>query len=127
MKVSVITAVFNGEAYIQEAIDSILGQTYTDLEYIIVNDGSTDKTREILDRIQDPRVKVIHLPENQGAARCMNLAASHATGEWIAVQDADDISLPRRLELQVEHIRKNPKLVLVGSKIDCISGDEGGN
>ncbi|WP_197282646.1 glycosyltransferase family 2 protein [Bacillus sp. FJAT-18017] len=119
--VSVITAVYNGQEFLMEAINSILSQSYTNFEYIIVNDGSTDKTNDLLSRINDSRVKVINLKKNMGAAYCLNLAINKAKGKWIAVQDADDISYPDRLEKQVGHVESHPDVIAVGSMIECIS------
>lgn len=124
MEISVVTAVYNGEAYLEEAIESILQQTFSDFEYIIVNDGSKDKTKEILDKITDPRVKVIHLVKNGGAANALNLGINEATGQWIALQDADDVSHEHRLEKQLAYIKSDARMVAVGSLIQCIPGKD---
>ena len=123
MKVSLVMSVYNGEEYLQETIDSILAQKYPDLEIIIVNNGSTDSTAKILNEINDERVKIIHLYMNQGVANGLNTAISHAEGDWIAIHDADDISLPNRIEEQVAYIQANPHVVAVGSFIQCIAGN----
>jgi glycosyltransferase involved in cell wall biosynthesis len=120
--VSVITPVYNGELYLKEAITSIIKQTYTNIEYIIVNDGSTDGTRMILDQIKDPRVKVFHSNVNMGAAASLNFGIHQSSGEWIAIQDADDISELNRIEEQVNYIKSNPDAVAVSSLIENISG-----
>jgi len=122
MFVSVVMPVYNGEKYVAEAVGSILTQTHADFEYIIVNDGSTDRTKEFLNSIADSRVKVIHLERNAGAANATNLAIGQARGGWIAVQDADDVSLPTRLEDQISYVRSNPGISAVGSLIECVSG-----
>ncbi|KKK40078.1 hypothetical protein WQ57_00840 [Mesobacillus campisalis] len=122
MKVSVIMAVYNGEDYLCEAVNSILGQTYREFEFLIVNDGSTDRTKELLDQITDTRVSVIHLKKNAGAAAALNRGIKSSTGKWIAIQDADDISVPTRLEEQVRYVEEQPLLVGVGSLVDCIPG-----
>lgn len=124
MLVSVITAVYNGKDYLQECIDSILNQTYVDFEYIIVNDGSSDGTKDILDKITDNRVTVIHSEKNQGAAASLNVGIERAKGKWIAIQDADDISRPMRLEKQMKYLEKNPNVIGVSALIKCISGKE---
>ncbi|MEY8348455.1 glycosyltransferase [Bacillus cereus] len=124
MLVSVITAVYNGEEYLQECIDSILNQTYVDFEYIIVNDGSSDGTKGILDKITDNRVTVIHSERNQGAAASLNVGIERAKGKWIAIQDADDISRPMRLEKQMKYLQKNPDVIGVSALIKSISGKE---
>ncbi|EOP57452.1 MULTISPECIES: glycosyltransferase family 2 protein [Bacillus cereus group] len=123
MFVSVVMAVYNGEKFIQEAIDSILSQTYEHYELIIVNDASTDNTSNLLDEIVDPRVRIIHLSSNQGAAQALNIGIEHAKGDWIAIHDADDISVPKRLEIQVDYLLEHLQLVAVGSWIKCIPGD----
>ena len=125
MKVSVVTTVYNGEAYLQESIDSILGQTYRNFEFIIVNDGSSDGTIDILNKIIDPRVKVIHFQKNEGSAKRLNYAIDQAAGDWIFIQDGDDISLSNRLEKQVNYIQNSdPGLVLLGSFMECITGED---
>lgn len=124
MLVSIAMAVYNGGEYLQEAVDSILNQSYREIEVIIVDDGSKDNSREILDQIRDERVKIIHLEKNQGAANALNIAIERARGEWIAIHDADDISYPNRIEEQVKFIVENPGLVAVGSFIECIGDNE---
>lgn len=124
MEISVVTAVYNGEEYLKDSIESILKQTFPHFEYIIVNDGSKDKTNEILNNITDPRVKVIHLVKNGGAANALNIGIKEAKGNWIALQDADDVSRERRLERQLEYIKSDPRLVAVGSLIQCIPGKD---
>lgn len=119
--ITVVTSVFNGGGFLKEAIESILTQSFTDFEYIIVNDGSTDNTKVILNEIKDPRVKIIHLEKNQGTAKCLNLAIEKARGRWIAIQDADDISFPNRLEEQYNFLNQSPDVNLVGSYISCFS------
>lgn len=103
-RVSVLMAVYNGERYLPEAIDSILGQTFTDFEYLIVDDGSTDRTLQIINSYQDPRIKVIRNPHNIGLTRSLNKGLNVACGEYIARMDGDDISLPDRLSRQVAYM-----------------------
>lgn len=122
MFISVVMAVFNGEHYLKEAVESILNQTYPSFEVIIVNDGSTDHTKEILDSIHDKRVKVIHSIKNQGAAASLNMAIGQSTGNWIAVHDADDVSEPERLEEQVKYLKAHPGSIGAGSLIKTIPG-----
>ena len=123
MLVSLVMTVHNGEEYLKEAIDSILAQTYPNLEIIIVNNCSTDSTSAILKEIYDERVKVIHLDANEGAANGLNAGIAQAEGEWIAIHDADDISMPDRIEEQVAYVLKNPHVVAIGSFIECIPGN----
>ena len=120
--VSVVMTVYNGETYLKEAIDSVLSQTYENFEVIIVNDGSIDSTKMILDNIDDKRVKVIHLEQNQGAANALNTGIRDAAGEWIAIHDADDNSYPTRIEEQVKYVLEHPSLIGVGTLVECIPG-----
>ena len=113
--VSIILSVYNGERYLRQAMDSILNQTFTDFEFIIVDDGSTDETAAILKSSPDPRiVRLVH-STNQGLIASLNDGLSIASGQFIARIDADDISLPNRLEEQVRIFKTDPQLVIVGS------------
>ncbi|TMV50000.1 glycosyltransferase family 2 protein [Paenibacillus mesophilus] len=123
MKISVVMAVYNGERYLEQAVNSVLAQTYDNFELIVVDDGSTDRTPEILGTIADSRVKKIRRTANHGAAKILNFAVGKADGDWIAIHDADDISMPERLSVQADYIRKRPELVAVGSRIACIGGN----
>lgn len=116
-KVSVITAVFNGQKYVDESIKSILEQTFLDFEFIIVDDGSTDKTKEILENWakKDSRIKIIVNSENIGLTKSLNKAINIVKGEYIARQDADDISLPQRLEKQVIFLENNSEVKILGT------------
>jgi glycosyltransferase involved in cell wall biosynthesis len=108
-------AVYNGEKYLKEAIDSILQQTYTNFEFIIVNDGSTDKTAEILASYTDNRIKIITATQNCGLIDSLNKGIVAAKGEYIARLDADDIAMPERLAVQVAYLQQNPEVVLLGT------------
>ena len=114
-KVIVLMSVYNGEKYLNEAIDSILGQTFQDFEFLIVNDGSTDKTGEILKSYNNPRIKIINNKKNIGLTKSLNKGLKLARGEYIARQDADDISMPERLEKEVEFFEQNRNVGLVGT------------
>jgi glycosyltransferase involved in cell wall biosynthesis len=114
VKITVLMSVYNGERYINEAINSILGQTLKKFEFLIINDGSTDRTSEILQKYDDPRIAVIDNKGNISLTKSLNKGLQIAQGEYIARQDADDISLPRRLEIQAEFLDKNPDCALVG-------------
>jgi teichuronic acid biosynthesis glycosyltransferase TuaG len=109
--VSVIVAVHNGERYLAEAVASVLGQTWSTLECIVVNDGSTDSTPEILAAIADVRLTVIH-QSNRGVSAARNTGLARATGELVAFLDADDVWLPRKLERQVSLHVARPDVVL---------------
>ena len=121
-KISVITTVFNCESYIEQSVRSILDQTFHDFEYIIINDGSTDRTSEILNRLSslDKRIKLTDRKKNTGRVKSLNEALDKATGEFIAIQDADDVSFSERLEKQVTFLKMNKDYVLVGANIIVI-------
>lgn len=99
---SVIMPVFNGEKYLREAIESILEQTLTNFEFLIINDGSTDGSRAIVESYSDPRIKLIDNERNIGLIDSLNKSIELARGKFIARMDADDISHPHRFEKQVE-------------------------
>lgn len=118
-KVSVVMGVYNGEKHLAEAIESILQQTFSDFEFIIVNDGSTDQTADILDNYasQDNRIIVISNKKNGGVAASINSGQEVARGEYIARMDGDDISLPQRFERQVNFMDANPHIGISGTFI----------
>ncbi|WP_292389778.1 glycosyltransferase family 2 protein [Methanosarcina sp. UBA5] len=120
-KVSVVMPVYKGDNYLSEAVDSILNQTFSDFEFIIICDDPTDKTRGILDKYkqEDSRMK-IYYQERQGLVNSLNRSFSLAQGEYIARMDADDISRPERLEKQLDHLA-NPQTDFVCSWIDIIN------
>jgi glycosyltransferase involved in cell wall biosynthesis len=122
-KVSVIMAVYNGERFVREAIDSILAQTFGDFELIIVDDGSADGTLQILASYGDPRLRVLRNASNIGQARARNRALAIAQGELIAIQDADDVSLPERLGTQVSFLDAQPEVGVLGSSWRAIDVD----
>ncbi|WP_416828770.1 glycosyltransferase [Ectobacillus polymachus] len=123
MQLSVVMAVYNGEEYLIQAVESVLNQTYKDFEFIIVNDGSTDKTKEILNHIHDSRVRIFHLESNCGLPYSLNFGIKQSKGDWIVRQDADDVSLQNRFEEQVKYIKENPGIVGVGTLIQSIHGN----
>lgn len=114
-KVSVVTSVYNGEPYFERAIPGILGQTFEDFEFVVVDDGSTDGTLERLRELasQDRRVRVFS-PGRLGVAAAYNFGVAQATGEFIARQDFDDRSYPDRLRLQVAYLDAHPEVGVVG-------------
>jgi glycosyltransferase involved in cell wall biosynthesis len=99
--------VYNAGSFVKEAIDSILSQTFSDFEFIIINDGSTDNSEAIIKSFADPRILYIKNESNKGLIESLNLAFSLAQGKYIARMDADDISLPTRLEKQVRFMEAN--------------------
>jgi glycosyltransferase involved in cell wall biosynthesis len=114
-RVSVVTTVYNGEPYADRAIPGILAQTFEDFEYILVDDGSTDRTPEILRDLaaRDPRVRIFS-PGRRGVAAAANYGIAQARGEYIARQDFDDRSYPERLRLQVALLDAHPEVGVVG-------------
>src|SRR5262249_39912793 len=122
--VSVVMSVFNGERYLDEAIGSILSQTFRDFEFIVIDDGSTDSTPQIFAGYPktDPRT-VVHRQAHQGIIAALNAGCSLARGGYIARMDADDVALPERLQRQVEYLESCPKVGVVGSSINIIDAD----
>ena len=116
-KVSVIMAAYNAEKYISASIESILNQSLKNLELIIINDSSIDKTLNIIKGFmkKDKRIKLINNKKNIYATRSRNKGLDLAKGKYIAIQDSDDISLSKRLEIQANFLDKNDKFFLVGS------------
>lgn len=124
--VSVILPTYNAAAYLSNAIDGILQQTYRNLELIIVNDGSSDQTATLLGAYTDPRITVIH-QHNLGLPRALNAGIQIAKGKYIARQDADDVSLPERIAYQVAFMEQNSQFALLGAWTTIVSGNVGGN
>jgi glycosyltransferase involved in cell wall biosynthesis len=114
-KLSVIMPVYNSEKYVFEAIYSILNQTFTDFQFIIINDGSIDNTLKIIKRIRDKRIVIIENHYNFGIVRCLNYGLDIARGEYIARMDSDDISLLTRFEKQIFYLDKNNDVGIVGT------------
>lgn len=112
--------VYNGERYLRETIESVLDQTFSDFEFLIINDGSTDRTTEIVNSFHDSRIKHLSHKTNKGYVHALNLGLRKAQGEFIARQDADDISLPNRLEEQVGILSQHSDIVFVGSACHVI-------
>ncbi|MES2863872.1 MAG: glycosyltransferase family 2 protein [Bacteroidota bacterium] len=122
-KISVIMPVYNCELYIQEAVESILAQTYTDFELLLIDDASKDKTVEIIKSFNDNRINLIQKPKNLGYTDSLNYGFSVAEGEYIARMDGDDFSLPTRFEKQVAYLDKHPDVVLCGANYSIIGTD----
>jgi len=116
--------VYNGLPYIRQAIDSVLNQSHRDFEFLIIKDCSTDETRDLILSYDDPRIRLVDNEENIKQTRSLNKGLRLASGEIIARLDADDVCHPRRLEMQVDYLRKNPDVAVVGSSFRWI--DESG-
>ncbi|MGA2121748.1 MAG: glycosyltransferase [Methanoregula sp.] len=114
-KITVLMSVFNGEKYLREAVESILGQTYTDFEFLIIDDASMDSSSEILRQYADPRIRLINNEKNLGLTKSLNMGIALAEGEYIARMDADDISLPDRFEKQIAFLERTPEIALLGT------------
>jgi glycosyltransferase involved in cell wall biosynthesis len=121
-KISIVMPAFNAGRYIREAIVSVLCQTFTDFELIIINDGSTDHTSDIIASFTDKRIYEIKNP-HQGVAASLNTGLAHAQGKYIARFDADDICHPQRLETQFNFLEQHPDYVLVGSDAEYMMED----
>ncbi len=115
--ISVILPVYNGEKFVRSAIESILNQTFPDFELILIDDGSTDQTGEIIQSIQDERIQLVEHTQNQGLISSLNQGIALARGEYVARMDADDISLPDRFERQVEFLRAHPRVGVLGNQV----------
>jgi hypothetical protein len=117
-RVSVVMPVHNGGPYLEAAVDSILGQSFADLEFVIVDDGSTDSTGDVLRRYQtvDRRVRVVH-QEKAGLVASLNRGCGLARAAYLARMDADDIAFPDRLARQVEFLDRHPNVAVVGSAV----------
>jgi glycosyltransferase involved in cell wall biosynthesis len=108
--VSIITSSFNNSRDIPKMMESVLNQTHTNWELLISDDGSSDNSREIIDRYTDPRIKKFHSPQNRGIVKQMSVLLERAQGDFITPLDADDMFAPDKLELQVAAFTKNPNL-----------------
>lgn len=117
--ISVLMPTLNSEAYIAEAIESILNQTFTDFEFIIVNGPSDDNTLKIIERYakKDKRIKLIKCKEKTSVTDALNQGLRYCNGKYIARMDSDDISLPDRFEKQVKYMNQNPNVGILGTAI----------
>lgn len=124
-EISVVLPVYNGGKFLNEAIESIISQTYDNFEFIIINDGSTDQSLNIINDYAaiDSRIRVISR-ENKGLVYSLNEGIDLAKGKYIARMDADDISLPERFELQYNFMEKHSDITILGTFIDAFGDDE---
>ena len=112
-RISILMPVYNTAPFLKEAVDSVLCQTFSDFEFIILNDASPDNAEEILDTYSDPRIIRYKGEKNIGLANILNIGISMARGEYIARMDSDDISLPTRLQTEVDYLDAHPQIDLV--------------
>jgi glycosyltransferase involved in cell wall biosynthesis len=117
--ITVLMPTYNAGNYIREAIESVLAQTFTDFELLIINDGSTDQTIDVIAGFNDPRIVVIS-QENKGVAPALNVGLQHAHANYIARFDADDICYPHRLQLQYDFMQRHPEYQIIGSAADYV-------
>ncbi len=119
-KISVLLPVYNGEKYLNEAIESILSQAFTDFEFLIINDGSTDKSEEIIKSYKDSRIIFVNNHKNKGLILTLNEGLKIAKGNYIARMDQDDISTQNRLKEQNDYLEKNQNITLIGGWAEVI-------
>ncbi len=119
-KVTVLMPVYNAALFLREAIESILSQSFRDFELLIINDGSTDNSIQIIESFSDLRIKVVNNEQNLGVIKSRNKGLVLARGEYIANMDADDISLSSRLEKQVQFLDRHPEVVVLATKLTLI-------
>ena len=121
-RISVMMAVFNAERYVVDAVESILHQSFRDFEFVILNDGSTDKSGKILRDFaqRDSRIRLFS-EERRGLTRCLNRGIALAQGQYLARMDADDVALPGRFQAQVDYLHANPAVLAVGGQARLVS------
>lgn len=121
-RVSVLMTMYNAALDLRAAVESVLAQRFADFEFIIVDDGSTDGSVALVESFADPRIRLVRNAANKGQTACLNQGLALARGEWVARQDADDISLPARLESQMAAVMRDGTLALVGCQAWIIDG-----
>src|SRR5215204_4839876 len=122
--VSVVLPAYNCEKYIAKAIESVLRQTFTDFEFIIINDGSSDRTEEIIRSFSDPRILYQVNKINKGLVYTLNKGIDNAKGRYIARMDGDDIALPERFEKQFEYLQLNKEVDILATVVILIDENE---
>ena len=121
---SIVTTVYNRAAILGRAMRSVLDQSFTDYEYILVDDGSTDGSADVAESFADPRVRVLRCP-HRGRAAALNTAFAACRGEFILIQDSDDVALPGRFEKQIAFLREHPEVGMVGCQLLLVEGETG--
>lgn len=124
-KVSVVMAVCNSEQFLRDAVESVLNQSFTDFEFILIDDFSTDTSATILDEYRDPRILRVRNEKNLGLTQSLNVGLRLARGEYIARMDADDVCLPNRFKAQVRFLDEHESVAVVGTGVRLV--DEQGN
>ena len=120
---TVVMPVYNGEKYLKEAIDSVLGQTFEDFELLVINDGSMDQSLPIIASYKDNRIRLLNNEVNRGIPYTRNLGLKEAKGKFLTWMDCDDISLPQRLELQMNFLRERREYGGCGTWLVRFKGD----
>ena len=115
MRASVLMTVYNCQNYVKTAVASALAQVAAEFEVVVIDDGSTDLTRHVLDDFDDPRLKIVH-SERMGRSRALNFGIKACAAPYIAILDADDVALPHRLREQIAYLDANANIALVGSR-----------
>ena len=115
VRASVLMTVYNCQSYLKAAVDSALSQASEEFEVVVIDDGSTDLTRQILDDFEDPRLMVVQC-ERMGRARALNFGLARCASSYVAILDADDVALPHRLHSQIAYLDANADVALVGSR-----------
>lgn len=123
-KITVLLPVYNCELYIKTAVESILNQTFTNFELLIIDDASTDATVSILKKFDDPRIQLIEKPLNSGYTNSLNYGLKIAKGQYIARMDADDISYPERFARQIDYLDNHPDVVVCGTTYKIVDNDK---
>lgn len=121
---SVVMPVYNAARFLRQAMDSVLDQDFTDLELIVLNDGSTDETDEIIREYTDPRVRYIRNEGNQGLVYTLNKGVDLAEGEWVARMDGDDLCVQGRFRAQLAYLQAHPEADLLATKVTLIDVDD---
>lgn len=122
--VSILMPVYNTAHYLQEALDSVLSQTFRDFELIVLDDGSPDNAEEILDTYDDSRIVRYKGEKNAGLSNVLNVGLDMAMGKYIARMDSDDISMPNRLQVQVDYLEQHPEIDLVSVGMQLFGAKE---
>lgn len=115
MKASVIMSIFNGEKYLSESINSVLNQSFPDFEFIVIDDGSTDQSVDIIKKFKDPRIRLFSNKKNYGLPYSLNLGVKQAKGQYLLRMDQDDISFPERFKTQIEYMETHKDIDICGT------------
>ena len=123
-KITVLMPVYNGELYLQDSIESILGQTFRNFEFLIINDGSTDRSHEIISSYKDSRIRLLDNRSNLKLIATLNKGLDMARGEYVARMDCDDVSLPQRLDKQVHYMEAHSDIGICGTWVETFGGGQ---